>query len=65
MGESWHHNHHAFRAPRLHGPKWWEIDPTGAVIRMMRRLKLAWNVVEISPERQAQKQAQKRTAVAA
>ena len=65
FGESWHHNHHAFPRAAVHGLKWWEVDPTGAVIRMMKRLKLAWNVVEISPERQAQKTAQKRTAVAA
>jgi stearoyl-CoA desaturase (delta-9 desaturase) len=65
FGESWHHNHHAFPRAAVHGLKWWEIDPTGAVIRMMKRLKLAWNVVEISPERQAQKQAPKRSAVAA
>jgi stearoyl-CoA desaturase (Delta-9 desaturase) len=65
FGESWHHNHHAFPRSAVHGMKWWEIDTTAAVIRTMRRLKLAWNVVEISPERQAQKQAPKRTAVAA
>jgi fatty-acid desaturase len=45
--------------------KWWEIDASAAVIRAMGRLRLAWNVVEISPERQAQTQAPKRTAVAA
>ncbi len=55
FGESWHHNHHAFPRAAVHGLKWWEIDPTGAVIRMMKRLKLAWNVVEITPERQRQK----------
>src|SRR3954466_11758843 len=65
LGESWHHNHHAFPRAAVHGLKWWEIDATGAAIRMMKRLKLAWNVVEISPERQAQKTAQKRTPVAA
>ena len=32
-----------------------EIDATAAVIRTMRRLRLAWNVVEITPERQRQK----------
>ena len=31
----------------------------------MRRLHLAWNVVEITPERQAQKMAAKQPAVAA
>ena len=65
FGESWHHNHHAFPRSAVHGLKWWEIDTTAAVIRTLRRLRLAWNVVEISPERQAQKQAEKRTAVAA
>ena len=45
--------------------KWWEVDPSAVVIRAMKRLKLAWNVVEISPERQAQKTAPKREPVAA
>ncbi len=55
MGESWHHNHHTFPRSAFHGLKSWEIDPTGWVIRGMRRVKLAWNVVEITPERQRQK----------
>ena len=49
----------------MHGLKWWEIDTSAVVIRTLRRLRLAWNVVEISPERQTEKQAPKRTAVAA
>ena len=56
MGESWHHNHHAFPRSARHGLRWWEIDLTGLVIRAMKRLRLAWNVVEITPERQAQLQ---------
>ncbi len=55
MGESWHHNHHTFPRSAFHGLKRWEIDPTGWVIRAMRRVKLAWNVVEITPERQREK----------
>jgi stearoyl-CoA desaturase (delta-9 desaturase) len=55
MGESWHHNHHTFPRSAFHGLKSWEIDPTGWVIRAMRRLRLAWNVVEITPERQREK----------
>jgi stearoyl-CoA desaturase (delta-9 desaturase) len=55
LGESWHHNHHTFPRSAFHGLKAWEIDPTGWVIRAMRRVKLAWNVVEITPERQRQK----------
>jgi stearoyl-CoA desaturase (delta-9 desaturase) len=55
FGESWHHNHHAFPRSAWHGLRWWEIDPGGLLIGTLRRLHLAWNVVRISPERQAQK----------
>src|ERR671934_768038 len=55
MGESWHHNHHAFPTSASHGLRWWEIDVTGLVIRAMEKLGLAWNVVKISPERQRAK----------
>jgi stearoyl-CoA desaturase (Delta-9 desaturase) len=55
FGESWHHNHHAFPRSAMHGLRWWEIDPTAWLIRGMMRVKLAWNVIEITPERQAQK----------
>jgi len=64
FGESWHHNHHAFPRSAVHGLKWWEVDTSAMVIRAMRRLHLAWNVVEITPERQAQKMAAKHPAVA-
>jgi stearoyl-CoA desaturase (delta-9 desaturase) len=55
FGESWHHNHHAFPRSAMHGLRWWEVDPTAWLIRAMKRTGLAWNVVEITPERQAQK----------
>jgi stearoyl-CoA desaturase (Delta-9 desaturase) len=55
MGESWHHNHHAFPRSAFHGLRWWEIDPSGMIIAAMQRLGLAWNVVRISPERQRAK----------
>jgi len=55
FGESWHHNHHAFPRSAWHGLRWWEVDPGGLLIGAMKRLHLAWNVVRIPPERQAQK----------
>ena len=55
FGESWHHNHHAFPRSALHGLRWWEVDLGGWVIRAMKRLGLAWNVVLITTERQQQK----------
>lgn len=55
FGESWHHNHHAFPTSAFHGLRKREIDIGGLVIRGMERLGLVWNVVRISPERQAAK----------
>ena len=55
LGESWHHNHHAFPRSALHGLRWYEVDVSGLLIRLLERCGLAWNVVRISPERQAQK----------
>jgi stearoyl-CoA desaturase (delta-9 desaturase) len=55
FGESWHHNHHAFPRSAVHGLRWWELDPTAWIVRAMKRTRLAWNVVEITPERQGQK----------
>jgi stearoyl-CoA desaturase (Delta-9 desaturase) len=55
LGESWHHNHHAFPRSAVHGMRWWEVDVSGWIIRAMKRAGLAWNVVRITPERQQAK----------
>ena len=55
LGEAWHHNHHAFPRAAVQGLKWWEIDLSGLVIRAMKSVHLAWNVVRITPERQQQR----------
>jgi stearoyl-CoA desaturase (delta-9 desaturase) len=57
MGEAWHHNHHAFPTSAFHGLTWSErlADPTGLLISVLEKLGLVWNVVRISPERQAAK----------
>jgi len=55
FGESWHHNHHAFPRSAAHGLRWWEVDISALLIRAMRRTGLAWDVVQIAPERQQQK----------
>jgi stearoyl-CoA desaturase (Delta-9 desaturase) len=55
FGESWHHNHHAFPRSAQHGLRWWEVDPTAWLIGAMKRVRLAWNVVQITPERQQSK----------
>ena len=57
FGEAWHHNHHAFPTSAFHGLRFWEkmTDPTGLVIIVLEKTGLIWNVVRISPERQAAK----------
>ncbi len=57
LGESWHHNHHAFPRSAVHGLRRREIDPSAWIIGALEKLGLAWNVVRISPERQAQRTA--------
>jgi stearoyl-CoA desaturase (delta-9 desaturase) len=59
FGESWHHNHHAFPRSAVNRLHWYELDPAGLVIAGLERLGLAWNVVRITPERQAQRTAQR------
>jgi stearoyl-CoA desaturase (Delta-9 desaturase) len=56
FGEAWHNNHHAFPRSAFHGLRRWEVDPGALLIRAMRRLRLVWDVVEISPQRQIEKQ---------
>ena len=57
LGEAWHHNHHAFSRSAFHGLRRREamLDPSGWIIRLMGRSKLAWNIVAITPERQLER----------
>ena len=48
-GEGWHNNHHADPGSARHGHKWWEIDLTWQVIRLLMLLGLATRVVLPSP----------------
>ena len=51
LGEAWHHNHHAFPQSAFHGLRWYELDPSGWLILAMARVGLAWDVVQVTPER--------------
>jgi stearoyl-CoA desaturase (delta-9 desaturase) len=47
FGEGWHNNHHAFQHLARAGHRWWEVDMTYGVIRVMQLLGLAWDVKDI------------------
>jgi hypothetical protein len=48
LGESWHHNHHAFPRSAEHGLRRWELDPSALVIRAMERPRVG---LERDPDR--------------
>src|SRR5918992_1503035 len=58
LGESWHHNHHAFPRSASHGLRRWEraLDPSALVIKGLEKVGLARNVVTIAPDRQRQRE---------
>jgi stearoyl-CoA desaturase (delta-9 desaturase) len=56
LGDSWHHNHHAFPTSARHGLRWWEVDVAGLVIALFERLGLAWDVVRVDREVQREKE---------
>ncbi len=53
MGEGWHNTHHAFPTSARHGLRWWQIDVSYWVIRMLALLGLAWNLKLPTLEAQA------------
>ena len=55
FGEAWHNNHHAFPTAAAHGRRPWELDVSAAVIWALERMGLAWDVVRVSPAREAAK----------
>jgi stearoyl-CoA desaturase (delta-9 desaturase) len=55
LGESWHHNHHAFPRSAEAGLRWYELDPSAWVIRLLEKFHLVHGVVRITPERQRER----------
>lgn len=43
-GEGWHNNHHAIPTSARHGLRWWEVDATFLVIRLLEAFGLARDV---------------------
>jgi stearoyl-CoA desaturase (Delta-9 desaturase) len=43
-GEGWHNNHHRYQSSANQGFRWWEVDVTYYVLRMMAALGLIWDL---------------------
>lgn len=56
-GDGWHNNHHAFPRSAFHGLRWYEIDLSGYIIRLLERLGLARHVIRVQPEKIAARRA--------
>jgi fatty-acid desaturase len=48
-GEGWHNNHHADPRSAKYGHRWWELDTTWLLIRLLVMLGFAWDVVTPDP----------------
>jgi stearoyl-CoA desaturase (delta-9 desaturase) len=51
FGEGWHNNHHAFPRAAFHGMRWWQVDFSAYLIRLMEALGLAKQVYRVPAER--------------
>ena len=46
MGEGWHNNHHHYQSCARQGFKWWEIDVSYYIIRLLGAVGLVWDIRE-------------------
>jgi len=51
LGEGWHNNHHAFPTSARHGLRWWQIDMSYLIIRLLEMMGVASDIRKPSRER--------------
>jgi stearoyl-CoA desaturase (Delta-9 desaturase) len=44
MGEGWHNNHHAYQSSVRQGFKWWEIDATFYILKVLSFFGVVWDL---------------------
>jgi stearoyl-CoA desaturase (Delta-9 desaturase) len=44
MGEGWHNNHHAYQSSVRQGFRWWEIDATFYILKLLSWAGLVWDL---------------------
>ena len=52
-GEGWHNNHHHYQSSARQGFRWWEIDVTYYVLRLLAAVGLVWDLRRVPPEARA------------
>lgn len=50
LGEGWHNNHHAYQRSTRQGFRWWEIDVTYYVLKVLSWFRIVWDLGEPPPE---------------
>jgi len=50
FGEGWHNNHHAHQRSAAHGLRWYEVDLTYNMIRVLKLFGLAYDIVLPKPD---------------
>ena len=46
MGEGWHNNHHRYAVSTRQGFRWWELDLTYLLLRVLQSVGLVWGIRE-------------------
>jgi stearoyl-CoA desaturase (delta-9 desaturase) len=49
LGEGWHNNHHHYMSSTRQGFRWYEVDPTYYVLKMLSWTGLVWDLREPPP----------------
>lgn len=50
LGEGWHNNHHHYMSSTRQGFRWWEIDPTYYILKVLSWFGIVWDLREPPPE---------------
>ena len=49
IGEGWHNNHHHYQSSARQGFRWWEVDVSYYIIRLLSFVGLVWDVRRVPP----------------
>lgn len=49
MGEGWHNNHHAYQSSARQGFRWWEVDMTYYLLKVLSWVGIVWGLKAPSP----------------